>query len=258
MSELEESRISRAILSAYLEEVSDRVVGDVLVVGAGPSGLMAAAQLARRGIKTTVLEKRLAPGGGIWGGGMAMNRIVLQDQALPLVEEIGIAPRPAGEGLHVIDALELASALCLQAIRDGAAVLNLTSAEDLFVKEDRVRGVVANRTGLFETLPVDPITFESRAVLDATGHDAALVRMLHRRGALEDPAPPGEGMMNAAEGETFVEEQVTEIYPGLWVSGMCVAASFGGPRMGPIFGGMLLSGKRAAELIAEALESGQA
>ena len=63
--------------------------------------------------------------------------------------------------------------------------------------------------------------------------------------------------MNAAEGEAFVEEQVTEIYPGLWVSGMCVAAAFGGPRMGPIFGGMLLSGKRAADLIAEALESGQ-
>ena len=184
-----------------------------------------------------------------------MNRVVLQDRALPLLEEIGVRSRPVGHGLHVTDALELAAVLCVQAIQAGAAVLNLTVAEDLCVKDGRVRGVVANRTGLIETLPVDPITFESRAVLDATGHDAALVRMLHRRGLLGNPAgPPGEGLMSATEGESFVEEHVEEIYPGLWVSGMCVAAAFGGPRMGPIFGGMLLSGKRAADLIARALK----
>ena len=59
--------------------------------------------------------------------------------------------------------------------------------------------------------------------------------------------------MNAEEGESFVVEEVTEVFPGLWISGMCVAAALGGPRMGPIFGGMLLSGKRAAELIDLAL-----
>lgn len=32
---------------------------------------------------------------------------------------------------------------------------------------------------------------------------------------------------------------------------MAVCATFGGPRMGPIFGGMLLSGRRVAELILE-------
>jgi thiamine thiazole synthase len=30
---------------------------------------------------------------------------------------------------------------------------------------------------------------------------------------------------------------------------MSANAAFGGPRMGPIFGGMLLSGRRVAELI---------
>jgi len=254
MAELYESKITRAILTAYNEKLSSALVADVLVVGAGPSGLVAATQLAQRGRRVAVLEKHLSPGGGVWGGGMAMNEVVIQDEALALVGELGVNARPVGNGLHVVDAVELGSALSLKAVQSGAVVLNLTFAEDLCVHRGRVCGVVANRTGVAESLPVDPITFQAAAVLDATGHDAALVRMLHRRRLVESPAgPPGEGAMDAAEGEAFVVNEVVEIYPGLWISGMCVAAALGGPRMGPIFGGMLLSGRRAAELIDEAL-----
>jgi len=38
---------------------------------------------------------------------------------------------------------------------------------------------------------------------------------------------------------------------GLWVTGMAVCATFGGPRMRPVFGSMLVSAKRVAELILE-------
>ncbi|HON77179.1 MAG TPA: ribose 1,5-bisphosphate isomerase, partial [Spirochaetota bacterium] len=44
-------------------------------------------------------------------------------------------------------------------------------------------------------------------------------------------------------------ENTREICPNVYVAGMSANAAFGGPRMGPIFGGMLLSGKKAAELI---------
>lgn len=59
--------------------------------------------------------------------------------------------------------------------------------------------------------------------------------------------------MNATEGESFVVDRAGEVFPGLWISGMSVSATLGGPRMGPIFGGMLLSGKRVAEAIDAAL-----
>jgi thiamine thiazole synthase len=35
---------------------------------------------------------------------------------------------------------------------------------------------------------------------------------------------------------------------------MCCNATFGSYRMGPVFGGMLLSGEKAAELVAQRLK----
>jgi len=252
VTDFHDVHISRTILDAYHQRLADRLESDVLVVGAGPSGLTAAADLAAGGLTVTVLEKRLAPGGGVWGGGMAMNVAVIQDAAVPLVEDAGVRHARRPDGLYAVDAIELASALCLKAVQAGAVLLNLITAEDLCVRDGRVCGVVANRSMIAGALPVDPIALSARAVIDGTGHDAVLVQALRRRGLLGDA--PGEGPMDAPAGEAFVVERVAEIFPGLWVTGMSVCAAFGGPRMGPIFGGMLLSGRRAAEQVAEALQ----
>jgi thiamine thiazole synthase len=211
---------------------------------------MAARELATLGRKVVVLERQLVPGGGVWGGAMGMNEVVIQDDALQALEGTGVRPKRTGDRLAAIDSMELASALVLGALRAGAVVLNLTTVEDLCVRGGVVRGVVANRTELGDRLPLDPISFQAEAVLDATGHDAALVRMLHRRGLLSSGTGlPGEGAMDAMNGEAFVVDEIAEIYPGLWIAGMAVAAARGGPRMGPIFGGMLLSGRAVSELI---------
>lgn len=50
-----------------------------------------------------------------------------------------------------------------------------------------------------------------------------------------------------------VAQMNDEVFPGLWVSGMSVCATLGDPRMGSIFGGMLLSGRLVAGLITSAL-----
>jgi ribulose 1,5-bisphosphate synthetase/thiazole synthase len=59
--------------------------------------------------------------------------------------------------------------------------------------------------------------------------------------------------MWAEVAEREIVNYTKEVCSGLFVTGMAANAVFGLPRMGPIFGGMLLSGKKAAELIAEKL-----
>ncbi len=252
MSEFNEIHISRAIIDAYHSRLSDAVESDVLIVGAGPSGMTAAYYLAKAGFKVVVIEKRLSPGGGVWGGAMGMNVVVVQDQALPILSEFGIRHRSVKGTLHVVDAAELACGLTERALQAGAVLLNLTCLEDVSVHGDRVTGVVINRTTLLDSLPVDPITLRAKAVVDATGHDAVAVEKLTRRGLIKDlPAIERhrEGPMDAASGEAFVVDRVAQVFPGLWVTGMSVCAVYGGPRMGPIFGGMILSGRRVAELL---------
>ncbi len=59
--------------------------------------------------------------------------------------------------------------------------------------------------------------------------------------------------MWADVGEKTVVEVTQEVYPGLIAAGMAATAVAGGPRMGPIFGGMLLSGEKAAMIALEKL-----
>lgn len=244
--------ISRAIIESYSRKIIKALTSDVLIAGAGPSGLMAAYLLAKDGYSVTIVEKRLTHGGGVWGGGMAMNDIVIQEEAKPLLDELELRSAPYAKGVYIVDAIEFASGLALRALQAGAVILNLTLAEDVAVEGERVTGLVVNRTFVYGSVPVDPIVLKAKVVVDGTGHDAAVVTALKKHGVMlrtTTGSAMGEGAMDAPNGEQFVAENTKEIYPGLLVSGMAVCAAFGGPRMGPIFGGMLLSGKRIAELV---------
>ena len=63
----------------------------------------------------------------------------------------------------------------------------------------------------------------------------------------------GEKSMWAEVGEKAILENTKEAYPGVYVAGMAANATFGAHRMGPIFGGMLLSGEKVAKLLIERL-----
>ena len=66
---------------------------------------------------------------------------------------------------------------------------------------------------------------------------------------------PGEASMNARKGEAALVPNTREVYPGLIVSGMAANAISKSYRMGAIFGGMLMSGEKAAQVAAETIKS---
>ncbi len=249
---LNEVTISRAILDRYVEKLRDVLELDVAIVGGGPSGLVAGYYLASAGKKVALFEKKLSIGGGIWGGGMMFNEIVVQDAALPVVKEFGIEVSEYDKGYYTFGAIETVAALIQASIAKGLRIFNLITMEDIVFKGGRVSGLVINWAPVEMTgLHIDPLTLHSRFVLDATGHPANVVSALVKKMGIKLDTPTGgivgEKSMDAELGEMHTVENTKEIFPGLYVSGMAANAVFGGYRMGPIFGGMFLSGKKAAE-----------
>ncbi len=257
--QLDDVTISRVIIKNFMEEFQDAMDVDVAIGGAGPSGMTAAYYLAKEGVKTVIFEKSLRPGGGMPGGGMMFNTIVVQMEAKAILDEFGIRNREYEPGYYIADSVEASAAICLRAIQAGAKIFNLMSIEDVMIREnDRVTGLVLNWTAVtIAGLHVDPLSVRSKLVIDATGHASEIcyivVDKLHGELNTEGGGIIGEKSMWAEVAEKRIMENTREVYPGLIVAGMAANAVCGTHRMGPIFGGMLLSGKRAAEVALEKL-----
>lgn len=250
--ELDEIVISEAIITRFMSELKNYLDIDVAIAGAGPAGMVAAYYLAKSKKKVAIFEKRTSIGGGMWAGGMMFNHIVVQSAAKSLLEELGVRTTLYKEGYYTTDAIETTSALAYQAVHAGAKIFNLMSVEDLYIHQDRVSGFVINwSTTNMNQLLIDPLTIRAKFSVDATGHDAQIVAKLVKKNNYKlntlSGQIVGEKGMWADIAERAVVENTKEVYPGLYVAGMACAAVFGTPRMGPIFGGMLLSGKKLAE-----------
>ncbi len=254
-----ETKVSRGIVSTYFGKLQDNLDLDVAIAGGGPSGIVAAYYLAKAGLKVAQFDRKLAPGGGMWGGGMMFNEIVIQEEAIPIVREFEINYTPLGDGLYVMDSVESTSSLLYHAVHAGATIFNCYSVEDVIFKADRVGGVVVNWTPvLLEKLHVDPLNILAKVVVDGTGHDSEICATVARKNgvrlATETGGVVGEKSLDVVTGEEEVVRGTKEIYPGLYVCGMAVSAVSGTPRMGPIFGGMLMSGKKVADEIISVLK----
>jgi len=259
---MDEVIISRAIVESYMKDFMGVMEVDVAVAGAGPAGLVTAYYLAKEGIKVIVFERQLRVGGGMSGGGMMFNRIVLQEEGKRILDEFGVSVEEYEKGYYVADSLEAISTICSKAIKAGAKIFNLINVEDVMVREgDRITGLVLNWSAVsWSKLHVDPLTVRCKVAVDATGHDAEVCRIV-----VEKIGPKlrtktgevvGEKSMWAEKGEKEIMENTREVYPGLVVAGMTANAVFGSPRMGAIFGGMLLSGKKAARVAKELIKQG--
>jgi thiamine thiazole synthase len=253
---LRESLIGRAIIRAALRDLEELSEVDVAIVGAGPSGLTAAYYLAKEKFKVVVFERRFSFGGGIGPGGNMLPRIAFQEEALPILEELGVRYEWTEFGVYVVDPSVLIAKLASKAIDAGAKILLGAHVDDVIYRLDppRVTGVLWIWTPIqMSGMHVDPLYTEAKAVVDATGHDAEVVSVAARKVPELGIVIQGERSGYSELSEKLVVEHAGRVAPGLYVTGIASCTVYGLPRMGPIFGGMLLSGRRVAQIIAEDL-----
>ena len=259
-SQVIETTISRAIVENFSAKLLDNLTVDVAIVGAGPSALVAAHYLAKAGIRTAIFERKLAPGGGTWGGGMLFNEVVVQNASLEILDEFGIKYKsiPGAPGYNTLDSVEMASGLIFGAVSAGAKIFNAVSVEDIVFRGEQVGGLVINWTPVERLgMHVDPLTVISQCVLDGTGHPSEIMHLAVEKAQLKLATSTGgilgEKPMWVDSGEASTVENTREYFPGLFACGMSANNVMGGYRMGPIFGGMMLSGRKAANLILKKL-----
>jgi len=260
---LDDVAISKSIVEAYTTKLLGILDVEVALVGAGPANMVAGYYLGQVGVKAVIFESKLSPGGGMWGGGMMFNEIVVQDDAVPIAEELGINYRMRGEGYYTMDSVEATSTIISKCVKSGTAVFNLVKVTDVLFREQggqpKIAGLVINwsaveKLGLF----VDPLSIKASFVVDGTGHPADICRIIAKKIDAKLNTRTGDvvGEMSlwADKGEQFTVANTGEVFPGLYVTGMAANNAFGGPRMGPIFGGMLQSGKKVANILEKKLK----
>lgn len=260
---IEETQVTKAIVKTAVDELLKFLELDVGIAGAGPAGLTCAYYLAKGGAKVAIFERRLNFGGGMPGGGMLFPKIVVQEKALFIAKETKVKIKKFKSGLYTADSVEMIAKLAVAAINAGVKIYPAITVEDVLIREkDRACGLVLNWSAVkMAGLHVDPLAIKSRFIVDATGHDAEVARIIERKipaASFNTPSGKiiGEKSMWAEEAERLIVDYTNEVYPGLYLAGMSVCAVCGLPRMGAIFGGMLLSGKKCAQLILRRLKIG--
>ena len=260
---IDDIQITKIIIDTYYKKLLDSLEVDVALVGGGPANLISGIILGENGIKTVIFESKLAPGGGMWGGGMMFNEIVVQNSALDILKKVNINYKEYSDGYYSADSVEAVSTLISRCIKSGTKIFNLIKVVDVMFRtennKNRVNGLVLQWTPVDHLgIHVDPLTIRAKYVVDGTGHPSEICSIISRKldAKLDTRTGKviGEMSMWADKGEELTVENASEIYPGLYVTGMAANAAKGAPRMGPVFGGMLLSGEKVAKQIIKELK----
>jgi len=266
---IQEAEVSRAMIKRYFTTMYERVISDVVIVGAGSAGLSCAYSLAtqRPDLKITIVEANVAPGGGAWLGGQLMTPMVIRKPADAFLREIGVPYEDEGNFVVVKHAALFTSTLLSKVLaKPNVVLMNATAVEDLIVHSDfagkqRVAGVVTNWTLValnHDTQScMDPNTITAPVIISATGHDGPMgafsAKRLVSAGLLKELGNMRGLDMNRAE--PAIVNGTREVVPGLILTGMELSEHDGSNRMGPTFGAMIGSGVKAAHEAIRILDS---
>ena len=170
----------------------------------------------------------------MWGGGMMFNEIVVQEEARELLDQFGVPTVPFTQEYCCADSVMCTTTIASRASRAGLRIWNLMCIDDVVIRSEKITGLVINGSAVeIASLHVDPLSVACRFTVDATGHAREVVRVGERKvpGKLLTPSGrfEGEKSLWADRAEQLTLENTTEVFPGLFVSGMATNATFGAP-----------------------------
>ncbi|KAK3238526.1 triosephosphate isomerase [Cymbomonas tetramitiformis] len=264
---IKESQVAREMSKRYAADLDKFAEADVVIVGGGSAGLSAAYELSKHPeVKVAIIEQSVSPGGGAWLGGQLFSSMVVRKPAHEFLDELAVEYDDVNENYVVVKHAALFTSTVLSKVlaADNVKLFNATAAEDLIVKEvegvRRVGGVVTNWalvTLNHDTQScMDPNVMEAKVVISSTGHDGPMgasgVKRLMDIGMIADV--PGMSALDMNTAEDAIVAGTQEVVPGMILAGMEVAEINGSPRMGPTFGAMMESGRKAAQLALESLK----
>ncbi len=221
---------------------------DVIIVGAGPSGLMAALDLARLHLKTLVIERNDHAGGRLWLSDFLIDTSEAASGFREFLDEFNIPYKKGKNGLYVNAGVNLCSKLISAACDAGVRILNMAEFKDLIYTDGKIEGVVMNwnpALSLEDAVRTSvSLALKSKLVVDASGSDACVFTSLMRRGITSTEKYSQVDLSNA---QTLLLEKTGVLYPGLAVTGMSVSAIYGIPAAGLSLASLLLSGRKVAQ-----------
>ncbi|MBU1894556.1 MAG: sulfide-dependent adenosine diphosphate thiazole synthase, partial [Candidatus Omnitrophica bacterium] len=192
---LSDITISKAIIESFTAKLIEYLKTDVAIVGAGPAGLTAGYYLAKAGVKVALFERKLSIGGGMWGGGIMFNEIVVQECGKNILEDFGVKVTPYEDHYYTADSINTVSTICSKATSAGLKVFNLLEVEDLMMKSGVVKGLVINWSAVsMAKLHVDPISIEADFIIDSTGHPCEISSLLEQKSKVKLDTESGNVM----------------------------------------------------------------
>lgn len=230
------------------------VSSDVIIIGGGPAGLMAALDLAKVELKILVIESNDHAGGSLWASDLLISASMHNERVREVLDEIKIPYKEGKGGLSVASGPNATSKLVSATCDAGVKILNMAKFNDLIYADKKVEGVIVDwspRLSLRQGInTVVAASLKCQMVIDATGAGANVCRALIKKGIV---TPKKYEKADIRASEEFLLENSGQIYPGLAVAGMAAATVYGIRQGGLTLCSMLLSGRKAAESVVMAL-----